>query len=291
LITGGGGYLGSKLAERLVRKKAVLCLLDIRHNELSSMLSSVYPHVHKAIVDLTERQAVHSFFRTFKPDIIYHFGALLNRARDFKIFPELHEANVIGTFHLLEALQDVAYKKLIFTSSSEVYGTKNRSPFSENQIPDPASPYSLTKLIAENLIRTFSEIHGKPFNILRVFNIFGEDMPGNFFLNEMMQTINQNHLFKMTSGEQIRDFLHIEDLLATIIKITETGALNHETINVCSGKGAKLKDLALSYARKTGKEHLLQIGALPYRENEVWEMVGDNSKMSSIFCPPDRELL
>jgi nucleoside-diphosphate-sugar epimerase len=290
LITGGGGYLGSKLAQRLATEKSVICLLDIRHNELSNQLTSIHSHIHKAVVNLERLEEVRSLCEKFKPDIIYHFGALLNRDRDFNFFSDLYNANVLGTLHLLKALQDVAYKNLIFSSSSEVYGTNNLSPFKEDQLPNPASPYSLTKLMAENLIRTFSDIHKKPFIILRIFNIFAEDMPGSFFFNEMMHTLNLDKPFKMTLGEQKRDFLHIEDLLTAIMKISTTNDLHHEVINICSGKGISLKDLALNYAGKIGKEHLLQIGALDYRKNEIWEMIGDNTKMSKVIDITPRHL-
>ena len=89
----------------------------------------------------------------------------------------------------------------------------------------------------------------------------------------------------MTRGEQIRDYLEVQDLITYVIDITKSDKSVYETVNVCSGKGLKLCDLAMSEAKLREKESLVKIGALPYRDNEVWEMVGDNQKLRAIINP------
>ena len=282
LITGGGGYLGSKLAEKIVHKVSRLYLLDIQFNELSKNLCKKNKNAYSIELNLLKKKELKKFCFDTAPDIIYHFSALLNRERDFCRYQQLYEVNVQGTINILEALRNINYIKFIFSSSSEVYGNKNKSPFNEKQVPEPISPYSLTKLMAEELIRTYSNIYEKPFTILRIFNFYGEDMQGIFFLSQLFSALNNNEFFKMTGGEQIRDFMNINELLYYIIKISQTKKSNNEIINICSGKGIKLKKMAFDTAKNLQKIDLIKIGSLPYRKNEVWVMIGDNTKLKKI---------
>jgi nucleoside-diphosphate-sugar epimerase len=282
LITGGGGYLGSKLAERLTSSNASIYLFDIRFNDLSIYLAENFHNLKLIEGDITQEENIEKTSLYAFPDYVFHFAASLDRRRDFSTYRELYNINVKGTLNLLESLKGVPYKGLYFSSSSEIYGTKNQTPFHEEQVPSPVSPYSLSKVMAEQLITTYSEINHKPFSILRIFNFFGPDMSENFFLNQLLACLKSDKQFNMTGGKQVRDFIHVEDLLNAIIEITMSEKCNSEIINICSGKGVILKEMATEIARQMGKMHLLNIGALPYRVNEVWEMLGDNSKLSRL---------
>jgi len=283
LITGGGGYLGSKLAEKLVHYNSNIFLLDIKFNAISKQLDHQYNNLHLYECDITNYEQLSKICNDINPLIIYHFAALLERNRDFSIFKRLYKVNVEGTLNLLESLSNINYTKFLYASSSEVYGTTNKIPFSEDQIPLAASPYSLTKLMAEELIKTYSNIKNKPYTIMRLFNFYGDDMPEDFFYSQLINALKRNEEFNMTGGEQIRDFLPIEQVLEYIIKVSDTNKSDQILVNVCSGTGIKLKDFAREIAKKINKEHLLKIGALKYRENEVWNMVGNNNLLSDII--------
>ncbi len=281
LITGGGGYLGSKLAERLSSQVSSLYLADIKFNELSQELVRTHEHVSSIHCDIRNYNSVRASINTADPDTIFHLAALLNRERDFNNYERLYEVNVMGTLNLLRANQRGSAARFIYTSSSEVYGN-GKSPFREDQIPCPASPYSLTKLMAEELIRTYGALFNMPFTILRLFNFYGDDMPEDFFLSQLRNSLKRNEEFRMTKGEQIRDYLEVHEVINYVIGIAQTAMSISETVNVCSGKGQKLSDLAMSEAKLQCKENLVKIGALPYRDNEVWEMVGDSSKLEAL---------
>jgi len=283
LITGGGGYLGSKLAEKISESTAEIFLLDIAFNEISAALINKHKKVEKLLVNLTDFSELKDACQESKPDIIFHFGAVINRERDFSLYDNLYEINVKGTFNLLKCLEKVDYKSFYFASTGEVYGTKNTSPFSEDMMPAPVSPYSCTKLMAENLISTYSSIQRKPFTILRMFLFYGPSMPRNFFISQLEFALNNDEEFKMTKGEQRRDFLHIDILINYLLQITATELSNNEIINVCSGKSTEIRQLALEFAKSINKEHLLKIGTLPYRSNEIWDMYGNNQKLIGLL--------
>lgn len=283
LITGGGGYLGSKLAVKLADSNARIYLLDINFNSISQKLISQSDQIFKLTADLTNYSEIEDSCKKASPDIIFHFGALLNRERNFSLYDKLYEVNVKGTLNLLQSLRQCDYEGFYFASTSEVYGTKNSLSFNEKMIPSPVSPYSLTKIMAEFLISTFSEKEAKPYTILRIFNFYGSDMPENFFISQLQASLNRNEKFKMTRGEQKRDFLHIEKLNEYILLLSQLNESKNQIINICSGEGIEIRQLAMNIAKSQQKENLLEIGALDYRENEIWEMIGDNTKLKALL--------
>jgi len=268
LVTGGNGYLGSHLVSALKKEKAVVSVMD-----KTVMISD-----NSYSIDITSRNEVKSAIKEIQPEIIFHLAASLNRERNFDQFDQINNVNHNGTLNLLLALKDITYKNFIFTSTSEVYGN-NKPPFHERQIPKPASPYSLTKLYAENLITNFSSIYNKRFTILRLFNFFGKNMPEQFFIPQMINALRNKTSFKMTDGAQKRDFLLVDDVVQAMILSAQSKNEQNEILNVCSGNAVSLKQLAteINTALQGGCE--IKFGALPYRENEVWNMVGDNTKI------------
>lgn len=282
LISGGGGYLGSKLAEKLSSYNCEVFLLDLKFNNISNRLTIENSNIKQIQADLTNKVDLKEKCQKIKADIIFHFAALLLRERSFENYNKLYEVNVKGTLNLLESLKETEYQRFVYASSSELYGN-NESPFNENQIPKPVSPYSLTKLMGEHLTENYSITYNKPFSIYRIFNFYGEEMPPNFFLSQLEDALENNQEFKMTKGEQIRDFLSVDDLCNKMIAVTSNDNSVNETINICSGKGKKIIELATEIATKKNKLHLLKVGALEYRQNEVWEMIGDDTKLHNLI--------
>lgn len=281
LVTGGGGYLGSKLAEVLAGSKFNLKLLDIKFNQISNSLASYSPNVELIETDLTNKKTLARICRQIKPDYIFHFAALLNRNRDFGLYENLYEVNVGGTFNLLESIKDIDYKGFYFASTSEVYGVKNQVPFHEEQQPDPISPYSLTKLMAEMLCKTYAALQSRPCVILRLFNFFGPNMPQETFIGQLLFHYHSKKKFHMTGGVQKRDLIYIDDLLEQILFIAKTNNALYDTYNVCSGSAYKMIDV-VNVFRKVVGDNFDFATSLNYRKNEIWEMVGSNQRILSI---------
>lgn len=269
LVVGGNGYLGSFLVEKL---KELNCSVFVISRDCVESNTEFK-------VDITNFKEVDIAIQKIKPEVVYHLAANISRSRDFSIYEEMANVNVKGTYNLLNALRDIDCH-FIFTSSSEIYGN-NTSPFHENQVPKPVSPYSLTKTNAEFVIETFSKNYNKKYTNLRVFNFFGEYMPEDFFIPQMIKSLKKEEDFLMTKGEQVRDFLYVKDVVNALILTAENDNSYGETLNVCSGKGTKLNELAASVNNSMNTNAKIVVGALPYRNNEVWEMIGDNSKIKN----------
>ncbi|MCX6271920.1 MAG: NAD-dependent epimerase/dehydratase family protein [Bacteroidetes bacterium] len=282
LITGGGGYIGSRLLEFLVNPESTFYVVDISFNMLSKTLGENCPNVKLFILDMTDKQKVDELIGFLEPDYIFHLAALLDRSRNFSNFNLLYKTNVEGTLNLLEALRDMNYCNLFFFSTSEVYGMKNTAPFREDQVTLPLSPYSLTKLMAENLIQTHSAILKKPFTILRLFNLYGKDMPENTFIPQLARAFQRHEKFEMRQGAQKRDYLAVEDVVYYISQLIGNPRSENQIINVCSGISYSLREIA-AFFRQLSAETLHISYSLPYRENELWDNRGCNARLLSII--------
>jgi len=272
LVTGGNGYLGRKLIEELLSNGALISSLDVQVNSLIKGCDYYQ-------VDIRDSERLTEIISIINPQIIYHLAAIIDRTRDFSQVNDIFDVNVIGTVNLLNSLKNIDYDNFVFTSTSEVYGGKKiKAPFKENDDFIPASPYSLSKYNAEMVIKTFSELYNNNFTIFRLFNFYGVDMPENFFIPQLIEKLKKNASFDMTFGEQKRDFLHISNVIEALILAIDTKAYN-ELFNVCSGKGKTIKEIALELKQLLKSKSKINFGVLPYRNNEVWEMVGDNKKI------------
>jgi nucleoside-diphosphate-sugar epimerase len=271
LVVGGNGYLGKFLVKVLRENEADIFVISRNCEQSNSQFT----------VDITNFDETYKVIQKIKPDIVYHLAANISRNRDFTIYKEMATVNVQGTLNILKSLEGID-AHFIFTSSSEIYGN-NASPFHENQIPKPVSPYSLTKINAEMLVQTYSTNQSKKFTNLRVFNFYGESMPEGFFIPQMIQSLKKGEDFLMTKGEQVRDFLYVGDVVKALVLTAKNTSSYGETMNVCSGKGTKLSQLAAAVNTSMKTKAKIVLGAIPYRDNEVWEMIGDNSKIKKII--------
>lgn len=271
VVVGGNGYLGRFLVNALKEIGATVFVIS----------RDCKPSDSQFKVDITNFEETYKVIQKIKPDIVYHLAANISRNRDFSIYEEMAAVNVQGTLNVLRSLEAID-AHFIFTSSSEIYGN-NVSPFHENQIPKPVSPYSLTKINAEILIETYCNNHNKKFTNLRVFNFYGENMPEEFFIPQMINSLKKGEDFLMTKGEQVRDFLYVGDVVSALILTAKNQNSLGQTMNVCSGKGTKLSQLATAVNTTIKSEAKIILGAIPYRDNEVWEMIGDQSKIKKII--------
>lgn len=192
------------------------------------------------------------------------------------------KVNYYGTLHLLQALKEVPYENFVFTSTSEIYGS-NTPPFQEDQLPAPASPYSLSKICSEQLVQTFSRTYQTNHTILRLFNFFGKDMPEAFFIPQLIRSLRSDPVFNMTEGEQARDFLHVDDVIRALLLAGSKSEACGQVFNVCSGESVTLRELVLLFQEKIASTCRIEFGALPYRENEIWNMVGSPERIRKML--------
>jgi UDP-glucose 4-epimerase len=252
LLTGVAGFLGSALANRLVREGHSVRGLD----DLSTGSPEVLlPEVFLTRGDVNDRPKLWTLLQDV--DCVYHLAARVS-VQESVLYPrEYNTANVGGTVTLMEAMRDVGVRRVVFISSGAVYGEQKEQPLSESATPDPRSPYAVSKLSAEYYVRTIGSLWGIETVILRVFNAYG---PGQhlppvhapvipYFLR---QAWNNGTLVVHGDGSQTRDYVFVDDVVDAIAAASTATGVNQQIINVGSGVEMSIRELVRKVVEVTG---------------------------------------
>lgn len=247
LVTGGAGFIGSNIVEELLKRGQKVRVLD---NFSTGKRENILPFLGR--IELIEgdirnyrvvREAVEGV------DLILHQAALPSVPRSIKDPITTNEVNVGGTLNLLNAAKNAGVKRIVYASSSSVYGNSETLPKKEDMIPEPISPYAVSKLAGEKYCKAFYEVYGLETVILRYFNIFGprQDPTSQYsgviakFINAFL---NNKPLTVYGDGEQSRDFTFVDDVVKANLLVANC-SLNHsgEVFNVARGRRVSLNQI------------------------------------------------
>ena len=236
LITGAAGFLGSALANRLVREGHLVRGLDDLSTGDPSVLS---PEVHFTRGDVNDRPKLWTLLQDV--DCVYHLAARVLVPESVLYPREYNLVNVGGTVSLMEAMRDVGVRRVVFVSSGAIYGDQQEQPVREDALPNPRSPYAVSKLAAEYYVKTIGALWGIETLCLRVFNAYG---PGQHIppvhapvvLAFLRQALNNGTLVIHGDGEQTRDYVYVDDVVNAMIAASTAPDVNQLTINVGSGR-------------------------------------------------------
>lgn len=251
IVTGGAGFIGSHLVDRLVELGHQIIVID----DLSTgKLENLNKSKNKIVVLKQNLQSDRAFLKGKSKllsgtDFIYHTAALARIERSINDPVGTHSANVNGTLAALELGKSLKVKKLIFTSTSSVYGIQKKLPLEESLIPNPQNPYAMQKLMAEYYCQLFAKLYNLPIIIFRLFNVYGSRMSSSdgykLVLTKWLEQIKNNQpLSIFGSGEQTRDFTYISDVVEGLIKGLKLKSNNYEIINLGYGRQISVKYLA-----------------------------------------------
>jgi len=239
LITGGSGFLGSHLTDRLLKEGNEVVIVDrsIKPNLPESPNLTVYHEdIFGKITDL------------FKGvDIVVHMAALTRPQWSIKYPYETTETNVMGTLRLLELARENKVKRFILLSSSDYYGDTNEYPTSEEATPHPLNAYALSKGVCEAYCKLFYDLYGLEYNIIRPFNAYGKRMPLSGVYTSAIATLinafNKDLTFQMYGdGEQQRDFVYIDDIIDMLMLLC-TSEVKNEVFNCGFGKSYSINQV------------------------------------------------
>ena len=276
LVTGAEGFIGSHLCSRLVREGARVAALVLPGADLSR-LALIEDKISINPLDIREIDQLEKFMVAFKPRRIFHLAAVTDVGRVWGSVDLVTEVNLGGTINLLRALSLVDYEILITTCTAEAYG-RNPAPFSEDMPLDPISPYSFSKASATTFCRMAAASLGSSVRILRLFLVYGPGQGEERFLPQLIRAALTGRSFRMTAGEQTREYTYIDDLIEGFLLTAQKGQGRGEVYNLGSGREISLKDLVEKVGEKTGQKVKLDGDILPYRENEIWRFLGDHNR-------------
>ena len=250
LVTGGAGFIGSHIVERLVKEGKKVKVID---NLTTGKIENIKPFINKIEflkLDLRDNDSV---FKALKGvDFILHQAAIPSVPRSIKDPIASNSSNVDGTLNLLVAAKEAKVKRVIIASSSSVYGDDKKLPKTEDLPPNPISPYAVTKLVEELYGRVFYNIYGIEVVILRYFNVFGprQNSTSQYaavipkFITRMLKG---KPPIIFGDGEQTRDFTYVENVVEANLLALNSEKVGHgEIINIACGKRVSLNSVVKS---------------------------------------------
>lgn len=238
LITGGAGFIGSHLAEALIKKGHEIIIIDNFSRGKLENISHLIDNVKLLKNDILDFDSLDELISNV--DIVFHLAAISRVMPSIK-HPELCFRNNVEATEIISRLCAKYKKKLIFSSSREIYGTAKYIPVDEKHSSSPENPYGVSKICGEKLIKGYSICYDLKYSILRLGNVYGlRDF--DRVIPIFMENALQNNDMKVYGGEQVLDFVYINDVVEAFLKII--GIKENIIVNIGSGQGTKIIDLA-----------------------------------------------
>lgn len=282
LVTGGGGFIGSRLCERLVQSDATVRAF-VRYTSRAEigLLRFLEPDILKKVEiirgDLRDFSAVAKSLRGV--DIVFHLGALISIPYSYVHPVETVQTNLLGTLNILEACRKSG-AKLVHTSTSEVYGTALRVPIDEDHPLQGQSPYSASKIGADKLVESYFRSFGLPTVTVRPFNTYGPGQSTRAVIPTIITQALAGGVVRLGNLDAIRDFTYLDDTVEGFLLTAQADTWNGETYNLGSGEEISIGAIAALIFRLMGKQAEIQLekSRLRPEKSEVLRLISDNRK-------------
>jgi len=254
LITGGAGFVGSALANRLAADGHEVLVLDNLSTGDASRLDKAVMFTPGSVEDIP---LLWKLLRGTQ--CVYHLAARVSVPESI-LYPRDYSAvNVVGTVSVLEAMRDTRVNRIVLASSGAVYGDQGDQPLRESTPPDPRSPYAVSKLAAEYYVRTTGLLWGVETVSLRIFNAYGPGQPlptahPPVVPAFLRQAIRGGSLVIHGDGHHTRDYIYIEDVVDALAAASTAPAVDRRVINVGSGVETSVRALVMQIGLVTGKD-------------------------------------
>jgi UDP-glucose 4-epimerase len=275
LVTGGGGFIGSNLVRALVERGDQVRVLDNFSTGSQENLTGLDVEIVEG--ELRSYERVHNAVRG--TEVVYHLGALGSVPRSVQDPLTSSAVNVEGTLNVLLAARDERVRRVVFSSSSSVYGSTGELPRTEEMAPDPISPYGVAKLAAERYCISFSRVY-ESFEtvVLRYFNVFGpRQSPHSQYAAVvplfMTAIAGGKPITIYGDGEQSRDFTYVSNVVDATVRAADAADASGRIFNVAAGQPANVNELAESIGRILGKP--VQKVSAPPRPGDVRDSWAD----------------
>ena len=286
LVTGAGGFIGSHLVESLVRRGAsVRAFVHYNSRNFWGWLenSSLVDEVEVISGDIRDMDSVRQAVRG--THVVFHLAALIGIPYSYVSPLAYIRTNVEGTYNILESARDLGLERVVHTSTSEVYGTAMEVPIKEAHPLQPQSPYSASKISADNLAKSYHLSFDLPLVITRPFNTYGPRQSARAVIPTIItQALSGAAQIKLGSLHPTRDLNFVEDTAEGFIRLAECDAAVGQAVNVSSGKEISVGDLAHAILKHTGSSAEIVTDDERVRpdKSEVERLLGDNSLMREL---------
>ena len=272
LVTGGGGFIGSNITETLVKRGDKVRVLDNFATGKRENLAHLQDKIELIEGDIRSYHIVREAMD--KVDFVLHQAALPSVPRSIKDPITTNEVNVTGVLHILDAAKDAKVKRVVFASSSSIYGDLDTLPKTEDMLPKPLSPYAVSKMAGEKYCQAFTRLYGLETVALRYFNVFGPRQDPNSQYSAVIPKFINGFLNGQSpvifgDGEQSRDFTFIDNVVQANLLACESGLedVSGEVFNIACGKRVTVNEMVKFIKKQLGSE--VEIKYAPNRPGDV----------------------
>ncbi len=293
LITGGAGFIGSTLADKLIKQNKIIVIDNfndyydpkIKENNVKTNMDNQNYKLYKG--DICDEHLVEKIFNENNIDCVVHIAARAGVRPSLENPLEYIKTNIYGTTNILDKIQKTNVKKLVFASSSSVYGNCKAEKFTEDlKVTEPISPYAATKSACEQIIYTYSKLYNIQAVCLRFFTVYGPKQRPDLAIRKFTELIEQNKPIPVYGdGTTMRDYTYIDDIIDGVISAINYDKTPYEIINIGGGSPVTLNEMIKTIEDVLNKEAIIE--RLPMQPGDVDKTVSDITKAKNIlnYCP------
>ena len=290
LITGGAGFIGSTLSDKLLSLGHNIIVIDnfnsyydpnLKKKNINNSLN--YSTYKLFVCDICDSIKVKQIFKEFQIDCVVHIAASAGVRASIEKPQEFVQSNIAGTINILEAMKEYNVKKIVFASSSSVYGNCNAQKFSEDlNVSFPISPYAATKLACEQFLYTYSILYKIQAICLRFFTVYGPRQRPDLAIRKFIELIEQDKAIPVYGdGLTMRDYTYIDDIISGILAAIQYNETQYEIVNLAGGRSITLKEMIQTIETVLKKKALIK--TLPMQLGDVDRTVADITKAEKLF--------
>lgn len=269
MVTGGSGFIGSHVVKALLDGGHEVAIISRdRSKEDNHNLDDVWGDIHVYEADLRNRDSLRRA-KAFRADTVFHLGAYHHVGESWRHVEEVFDVNAKGTANIVDTLMPDG-GRLVYVSSSEVYGLQPSTPWTETMMPNPQSPYAVAKYSGELYCHALKRT-GKDIRVVRPFNVYGPGQSPRAVIPDLTLKFLAGEVVKTTHGEQSREFNYIDDVVRGIIAAAKCQPYDGP-VNLACGKDITIADLVRKIMSFAGARGGKWDASLPYRPNEIWKM-------------------
>jgi NAD dependent epimerase/dehydratase len=288
LVTGACGFIGSHLVERLLEEgcgvKAFVFYNSFNSwGWLDTLPKDKLRDIEVIVGDIRDYNRVRAAIKD--AEAVFHLAALIGIPFSYCSPDSYVDTNIKGTLNVLQAGRDLGTKRIIVTSTSEVYGTAKYVAIDEGHPLQGQSPYSATKIAADKIAESFYLSFGVPVAIARPFNTYGPRQSTRAIIPTVIfQVLSSQKDIKLGNVSPTRDFTYVDDTCEGFIEIAKSDKSVGRAINICSGKEASIKDIAALILKimNSNKKIREDKGRIRPEDSEVRRLLGDNTLIRSL---------
>ena len=294
LVTGGAGFIGSHITERLLKEGNSVVVLDNFSSGKEENLSFTRHCEERSDKAISNFKLIRDDIRNYEAclkacngvDVIFHQAALRSVPKSMEAPHDYNAVNIDGTLNILEAAKENNVKRVVFASSSSIYGDTDKFPQEESDYPLLISPYALSKLAGEYYLRVFNENFGIETVSLRYFNVFGprqalDDEYAVVIPKFIACILNDEQPPIFGNGKQSRDFTYIDNVVEANILAAMVKEAAGNVFNVANGKDNTVLGLVDTLNEIIGKD--IKPEFLPVRKGDVFKTLADVTKLENIL--------